>query len=298
MIVLRKQGLFTGCLLITWLLLPVLTVWAGTVEYSYDNMDRVIRTEYDSGAMIKYGYDNVGNRLLEVVVTMSGGSCGDRTVCNGDFEQEFSYWESTDNAAIVPGRSGEGVDVAYDGANNDLLQLLPGVFETDTTYRITAWCLAEVGEQCGLFFGDSNDAYGDPYEHAVWQWADGTGDWQEIAAELTLSHEERLNVYLYSNVSGSAVIYDDVQVEEVASSLLTVTKAGTGTGTVLVDGQECGPACEELQVPYADYALLTVIAADGSHFVRLEREDGTPVNVDSFEVSPGETIFVIFEHNE
>jgi hypothetical protein len=75
-------------------------------------------------------------------------------------------------------------------------------------------------------------------------------------------------------------------------------KRGSGSGTIRVGTQECGPDCDELPVPYADYALLTVIAAEGSHFVRLEREDGTLLNVDSFAVSPGETVFVIFEQNE
>jgi hypothetical protein len=218
-------------------------------------------------------------------------------VCNGDFEQEFSYWESTDNATIVSGRSGEGIEVAYDGANNDILQLLPGVFETDKTYRITAWCLAEIGEQCGLFFGDSNDTYGPPYEHAVWQWADGTGDWQEITAELTLSHEERLNVYLYSNVSGSAVIYDDVQVEEVVSSLLTFTKSGTGTGTLLVDGQECGPGCSELSVPYIEGQEFTLqaIPAAGSQFVEWQTPDGRPIEEWTFYAQPEDVVIAVFE---
>lgn len=145
--------------------------------------------------------------------------CEDRTVCNGDFEQDLLYWESVDNVTLVSGRSGQGAEVAYDGANNDLAQLLPGVFAGGKTYRVTAWCLAEVGEQCGLFLGDANDAYGPPYEHAVWQWGDGTGAWRPIEAELTLSHEERLHVYLYSNVTGSAVMYDDVQVEDVTAGV-------------------------------------------------------------------------------
>jgi len=134
--------------------------------------------------------------------------------------------------------------VSQDTINSDIAQLLPGVFESGKTYRASAWCLADAGERCRLFFGDSNLEYGAPYENAVTQSLWGNGSWQSISASLTLSHSERLNVFLYSPIG--QVIYDDVQVEEISSYLLTVTKAGTGTGTVTGSGIDCGTDCTEM----------------------------------------------------
>jgi hypothetical protein len=36
---------------------------AETITYTYDNMQRLIRAQYTSGAVIEYAYDNMGNRL-------------------------------------------------------------------------------------------------------------------------------------------------------------------------------------------------------------------------------------------
>lgn len=107
-----------------------------------------------------------------------------------------------------------------------------------------------------------------------------------------------IGAYEYQSAGGFLAVSLSESSHQDEGSMIVIRKVGNGTGTLIVGAQECGPACEELQIPYADYALLTVIAAEGSHFVRLEREDGTPLNIDSFEVSSGETVFVIFEQNE
>jgi hypothetical protein len=78
---------------------------------------------------------------------------------------------------------------------------------------------------------------------------------------------------------------------------VTFQKAGSGDGTIQVGSQVCGPTCASVQVPYADYAEMTVIPDADSYFVRLEREDGTPLNTSQFDVQPGETIIVVFEQN-
>lgn len=39
--------------------------FADTLKYTYDNVDRLEQVEYPDGSIIKYSYDNVGNRLKE-----------------------------------------------------------------------------------------------------------------------------------------------------------------------------------------------------------------------------------------
>jgi hypothetical protein len=75
---------------------------------------------------------------------------------------------------------------------------------------------------------------------------------------------------------------------------VTINKAGTGMGTILAGSQECGVDCPGMTIPYADFAELTVIPADGSSFVRCETTDGRPLPA-KFQVKPGDTILVIFE---
>lgn len=48
------------------LVLPLLS-WAENVSYAYDDLNRLIRAEYENGAVIEYSYDAAGNRLSQVV---------------------------------------------------------------------------------------------------------------------------------------------------------------------------------------------------------------------------------------
>lgn len=41
---------------------------ASTVQYRYDELDRLYQVEYDDGTIVEYAYDNVGNRLAQMVV--------------------------------------------------------------------------------------------------------------------------------------------------------------------------------------------------------------------------------------
>jgi len=53
-----------------------------TVQYTYDNLDRITKAEYSDGTVIEYAYDAAGNRMDEKValgshtITASAGSNG------------------------------------------------------------------------------------------------------------------------------------------------------------------------------------------------------------------------------
>ena len=183
-------------------------------------------------------------------------------VCNGDFSQGLAYWESTANATLAAGRSGQGVQVMADGANSDIIQLLPGVFEGGKRYRLNAWCKALHGQRCGIFLGDANTLLNPgQYESEIRVWRWGAGDWQPLSADLTLAQDERLNVYLYAPIG--SVLYDDVTIAPLYS--LTVTLSGDGAGQVRGVGVECGTDCTE---DYQDGTLLSLKALPdkGSRF--------------------------------
>lgn len=50
-----------------WLLLLPMVAWADSVSYTYDDLNRLIRAEYESGAVIEYSYDSAGNRTGQVI---------------------------------------------------------------------------------------------------------------------------------------------------------------------------------------------------------------------------------------
>ena len=56
---LSAMGLIFGTLPSGW-------VWAGTA-YEYDSLHRLVLVTYDDGAWIRYEYDAVGNRVLDVM---------------------------------------------------------------------------------------------------------------------------------------------------------------------------------------------------------------------------------------
>ncbi len=44
---------------------------ASTVQYRYDELDRLSQAEYDDGTIVEYAYDNVGNRIAQTVVDIT-----------------------------------------------------------------------------------------------------------------------------------------------------------------------------------------------------------------------------------
>lgn len=56
-----KHLIGSGLLLATLL---SCSAWAGSSEYSYDSLGRLISIQYSDGTLITYTYDNSGNRSV------------------------------------------------------------------------------------------------------------------------------------------------------------------------------------------------------------------------------------------
>jgi YD repeat-containing protein len=81
-----RRGLFIGVTIITLLFAPFRASYAETVNYIYDELNRLMRVEYGNGVVIEYEYDKAGNRLEKMsgigtdttppvgTVTINGGA--------------------------------------------------------------------------------------------------------------------------------------------------------------------------------------------------------------------------------
>jgi YD repeat-containing protein len=84
---LEKQGTVmlkkTLLILIMWLL-SFTSITA--IQYTYDNLNRLIRVEYDNGSIIEYQYDGAGNRIQKAVTAPPcyGSMGGDGDVDGSD----------------------------------------------------------------------------------------------------------------------------------------------------------------------------------------------------------------------
>ena len=63
-----RQGLLTSMAIIALILSSVIA-YAGSVTYTYDGLNRLIRAEYEDGTVIQYVYDGAGNRTALYVNT-------------------------------------------------------------------------------------------------------------------------------------------------------------------------------------------------------------------------------------
>jgi YD repeat-containing protein len=56
-----RRGMLTGMAVIALMLVSVIA-YAGSVTYTYDSLNRLIKAEYEDGRVIQYTYDSAGNR--------------------------------------------------------------------------------------------------------------------------------------------------------------------------------------------------------------------------------------------
>jgi len=58
-----RHGLLISLVVISLIAISLNTSYSETVSYVYDDLNRLIRVQYEDGTVIEYGYDNTGNRL-------------------------------------------------------------------------------------------------------------------------------------------------------------------------------------------------------------------------------------------
>lgn len=144
-----------------------------------------------------------------------------RVVFKEDFESNIASGNYiSKDVALSKGKTGNGLKVSYFDKSEERgvrSFQLSGVFEVGKTYQASVWCKAEKGSKCRIFFGDDTEANNTkPYENKVNGYGEGTGEWQNIITpSLKMSHDEYMSVYVYSEVLGTSVTYDDILVEEV-----------------------------------------------------------------------------------
>ena len=63
-----RHALFISIVFITLFLIPVITSHAETINYTYDELNRLIRVEYGDGTTIQYTYDKAGNRQQKTII--------------------------------------------------------------------------------------------------------------------------------------------------------------------------------------------------------------------------------------
>jgi YD repeat-containing protein len=62
-----RHGLLISIAIIGLFITSVVTSYAETTNYIYDELNRLIRVEYEDGTIIEYTYDKVGNRLEKTI---------------------------------------------------------------------------------------------------------------------------------------------------------------------------------------------------------------------------------------
>ena len=60
-----QRGLVPDLMIIALLLALVGVPYAGAVDYTYDDLNRLIRVDYSDGRSLEYTYDGVGNRVQQ-----------------------------------------------------------------------------------------------------------------------------------------------------------------------------------------------------------------------------------------
>jgi YD repeat-containing protein len=74
---------------------------AGTAQYTYNNLNRLVQVQYDDGTTIQYTYDAAGNRLTKEVTALGAASPAKPG------SEALAYAPATPNS---PPPSGEGAE--------------------------------------------------------------------------------------------------------------------------------------------------------------------------------------------
>ena len=77
----RQIRLHTFVITVFFFWLISVPAFSASVQYTYDNLNRVTKATYDNGMAIEYTYDDAGNRLCKKVALGN--------ICEGDFDGDL-----------------------------------------------------------------------------------------------------------------------------------------------------------------------------------------------------------------
>lgn len=75
---------------------------AGTAQYAYDNLNRLVQVQYEDGTIIQYTYDAAGNRLTKEMTALSS------SLPAGTASGALAYVPAIPNSPPASGNSTEG----------------------------------------------------------------------------------------------------------------------------------------------------------------------------------------------
>ncbi|MCP4287823.1 MAG: hypothetical protein GY792_25870, partial [Gammaproteobacteria bacterium] len=148
------------------------------------------------------------------------------------------------------------------------------------------------------------DCSGKPVTGADFTYRVGSsGAWQPVSTPVDLLPISNLNVRVSWDTLSESQIQDITHTPQVvfqpAATCLTVIKTGNGFGSVIVNGQVCDVACQQLHVPFTEQTVvnLEAIPEPGSYFVRWEDESGQPLDGIVYEATDV-TVYAVFGISE
>ena len=184
---------------IVFFLLISTSVFAGSVHYTYDNLNRVIRAVYDDGTAIEYTYDASGNRITKEVRQVDICEC-----------------VMVPDATVVPRGSALGFGVTLTN-NTD---------QSQTVYFATKVKLPN-----GSMYPPSGYLFG-PYPVTLSPYQSGSGHLSQ-----TIPNSAPVGIYTYYGYVGNPAdgIMDEDQFDFEVTSVLTME--GSEDWEITVDGE-------------------------------------------------------------
>ena len=154
----RTQKLFIGFILVAWIMVSAFAAFAETIQYFYDDMDRLVRAEYEDGTTIEYTYDTIGNRVTTTTTTGISTSTITATAgINGSITPlgDVPVTQGADQTfTIIPDTGYHIADVLVDGSS------VGGV----SSYTFTNVTVEAIGMSArGIYYDPTNR-----FPHAFW----------------------------------------------------------------------------------------------------------------------------------